>query len=105
MKIEVSQRDTIFSQLKKKRKWAARRNGHKVRIWLEMGPIGVRVQFQVTRRRLNVSGHSYTLSKAIEYINQILEPHPVVVAPPETLPLVAAAGRTRPQEWLPYRDN
>lgn len=103
MKIELSQRDTIFAQLKRKRKWTGRRDGFRVRIWTEDGPSGLRIRYQVTRRNINVSGHCYSLSRAIEYVNQVLEPHVVIVAPPETLPLVAAAQKR--QEWLPYADN
>jgi hypothetical protein len=106
MKIELSQRDTIFAQLKKKRKWSGRRNGHKVRIWTEDVPMGLRIRYQVTRRHVNVSGHCFSLTRAIEYVNQVLEPHQVIVAPPETLPLVAAAHQQQKrQEWLPYADN
>ncbi len=102
MKIEPSQHDTIFAQLRKKRKWTGRRNGHRVRLWTRPSPAGVQICYQVTKRHLAVSGHAYAVARAIEHVNEVLEPGQVRIAQPEAMPLTAAPRR---QEWLPYKDG
>lgn len=105
--IEPSERDTIFAQLRKKRKsgrpsWSTRRNGWKIRIWSEQSERGIRIHWQMTQRLRSVYQSSFTLTGAIEGINEVLQPKVVTQAPVETMPLVAAS---KAQEWLPYADN
>lgn len=103
MKIETSQRDTIFAQLKRKGKWSARRNGHNVTIWVRPSPEGTRVHYQVTRRHLNVVGPGCaTVTAAIEAVNRVLEPSETKFsAPVQSMPLSAPVRDQR----LPYADN
>lgn len=108
MKIQDSQRETIFAQLRKRGKWSGRRNGHSVRIWKRDTPEGLRICWQITRRNVNlVAKNCLTLTSAIEAINQALglvSGHPAPLQAPETMQLVAASSAMRNYR-LPYADN
>jgi len=111
LQIEPSERETIFGQLKRKRKWTGRRNGHTIRLWTRQAVNGVQICYQVSKRHLNVNGHSYSVSRAIEFVNEVLRPKGAAIAShAETMPLASPIRKEwqpRPasQEWLPYADN
>jgi hypothetical protein len=107
MIIDDQQRATIFAQLRKKRKWTGRRNGHRVRIWTDLSSQGVRINYQVTRKNVNVCGSSLSLLRSIACVNEVLEgatPVPggvplfLLNVPPPPPPPVR-------QQWLPYKDD